>query len=641
MKPLYKISYMHYGYNLSYTHELENCTFEKLEDGSQKEVYRRFLDCQANLQIKIEAIKDDELKVTKYTAYFYNYSDAPVRIFQFDVGISIESEELKLSYFTSDWGSEFFPYEKQIKNTFSFGSVSGRACKGFIPWTGLITPIYCYSAALAWSGSWLCNIEPQANKYYFSMGHSYPEFYIDIQPGGQFTSAAIYIAKGKDFEETCLEMRRFFRNRLSLLNDISEISLPPIEYNGWWPYEDKFISESVFLENARIANIIGCRYAVMDAGWFGENSDKSGWYEKRGDWELVNKTLFPSGLKDMFDNAKKMEILPGLWCEIEAVGKDAKLNQTHSHIIAKRDGKSLGYVCFGSKKAREWALSVIDKIISEYGAKWIKLDFNLDPAPGCNEKGHGHGEGDGLYAHYIGYYQFLKEIHKKYPDVIIENCSSGGLRMDIEMLSHTHWTHLSDPDYTEFHLQCFWGALSYLHQSACLHFSWSEVLGDHNLGVRNPITEDIEKHKFDFIIRAVMMGVPGFSYKLVDMPKKWLERLKELCSFYEDIYYDFILNGDAYRLTPQPLMGSKGERFPVFQFNSQKGEAIIFAFRLKNAKSEKVVYPKGLDKNIKYDVINIDTNHTYQAYGKELETKGIVFSNIPEESSNVIRIFRK
>ena len=61
------------------------------------------------------------------------------------------------------------------------------------------------------------------------------------------------------------------------------------------------------------------------------------------------------------------------------------------------------------------------------------------------------------------------------------------------MLSRTHWTHLSDPDYTEFHLQCYWGSFSFLHQSACLHFSWSEILGDHNAGVNDPITEEIWK----------------------------------------------------------------------------------------------------------------------------------------------------
>ncbi|MDI3310411.1 MAG: alpha-galactosidase, partial [Thermoanaerobacterium sp.] len=316
------------------------------------------MDCQANLRVEIAAVKDADFAVTKYTAYFHNNSDQRVRIYQFDVGVSVKSENLTLHYFTSDWGSEFFPHEKQIENEFSFGSLSGRSCKGFEPWAGLVTSDICYSIALAWSGSWNCTITPDQGKFQFSMGFSYPEFFTDIAPGGQFASASIYVAEGKSLEDACLELRRYFRRRLSLLND-GGIADVPLEYNGWWPYEDKYITEAIYLENARIATELGCRYAVMDAGWFGENKDGQSWYEKRGDWAIINKKGFPSGMKALCDNAKKIGILPGIWCEIEAVGEYAQLNDTHGHIIAKRDGKSLGYVCFGSEEGREWAMSVI------------------------------------------------------------------------------------------------------------------------------------------------------------------------------------------------------------------------------------------------------------------------------------------
>ena len=86
---------------------------------------------------------------------------------------------------------------------------------------------------------------------------------------------------------------------------------------------------------------------MMDAGWFGDETDGIGWYEKRGDWDRVNPERFPSGMKAMCGKAKAAEILPGIWCEIEAVGKDALLNKTHGKLLAKREGRSLGYVCFG------------------------------------------------------------------------------------------------------------------------------------------------------------------------------------------------------------------------------------------------------------------------------------------------------
>ena len=94
---------------------------------------------------------------------------------------------------------------------------------------------------------------------------------------------------------------------------------------------------------------------MLDAGWFGETVEGETWFEKRGDWDKVNPELFPSGMKAMCDKAKAVGILPGMWCEIEAVGKDAELNRTHEKIIAKREGRSLGYVCFGSKEGRKWA----------------------------------------------------------------------------------------------------------------------------------------------------------------------------------------------------------------------------------------------------------------------------------------------
>lgn len=633
MNLVYRIRYD----DKNYLHELSAHTSEKVDDHTCKDMYMRFLDCRANLRVEITALRDTDFAVTKYTAVFYNETDKPVRLYQLDAGMSIMSDNMTLQYFTSDWGSEFFPHEQKINAEFSFGSISGRSSKGFSPWAGLITPERCYSVALAWSGCWKCTVTPEEGRFQFTMGLTSDGFFTDIAPGGQFASAPIYVAEGGTIEEASFEMRRYFRRRLSLLND-GGIADVPLEYNEWWPYEDKYITEGVYLENAKIAKELGCRYAMMDAGWFGGNEDGQSWYEKRGDWNIVNKRDFPSGMKSLCDNAKRLGILPGIWCEIEAVGRDAKLNQTHGHIIAKRDGKSLGYVCFGSMEGRAWAMSVVDKILGEYGAKWIKFDFNLDPAPGCNAQNHDHGAGDGLYAHYIGYYRLLDDIHRKYPDVVIENCSSGGLRQDIEMLSHTHWTHLSDPDYTEFHLQCFWGSLSYLHQSACLHFSWSEVLQDHNLGIRNPIREDMERYKLDYYIRAVLMGIPGFSYRLPEMPDWCKKRIKELGDFYAEIYKDYILNGDAYRLTPQPLMGGKGERFPVFQFNSAAGEAVVFAFRLEKAEMERIVYPKGLIGDALYEVSYMDSGESATAFGRDLESKGLTFRNLPEESSEVVRI---
>lgn len=627
----------------------QECTYhtsERLPDGTRRLDFPRFHMDGGLMTLDLVARQDAASGVYACTLKISNTGSAAVRLGGADVGVSFESKKTVLHYFQSDWGSEYSPRTQVVTNEFSFGSVSGRSCKGFTPYAGCETDAGYYAMALGWSGNWTCTAFPWGESYCDErpattccvLGLTDGEFYTDIPAGGEFETPPVYIAAAADREAACLALRRYYRDRLSPMDE--KLFTPmPLEYNTWWPYEDCGINEKVYQQNAELAQKLGFRYAMMDAGWFGEGTEGRTWYEKRGDWEVVNPDLFPSGMKAMCDNAKAVGIAPGIWCEIEAVGKNAKLNRTHDELLAKRDGRSLGYICFGSRQGRARAMEVADRILGEYGAKWIKFDFNLDPGFGCNRTDHDHGAGDGLYAHYMGYYRFLDELHAKYPDVVIENCSSGGLRGDIGMMSHCPVGFLSDPDYTEFHLQLYWGALSFLHQHCLMHFTWSEVLDDHNCGVRSPITEDTPESKIDYMVRAAMMGVPGFSYRLPELPEKALARIAELGRFYTRYSADFILHGDAYRLTEQPLSCGRGERFPAFGFVSADGRGLVFAFRLTGAPQTAAVRPAGLDAHRTYTVTWQDAGRQLQATGAELMERGVELEGLPEEGSEVLTIF--
>lgn len=637
-----------YAVVLNGTEILQECTYhttELLENGMKRLTFPRGHYDGGIISLDLVCDQDSENGVYRCSLEIHNTGEKTVCVTRGDVGVSFDTGNLDLDYFHSDWGAEYSPRRKKVKREFAFGCVSGRSCKGFIPYAGCDTDSSYYSMALAWSGNWTCTAFPWAESYCDSrpwtyccvMGLTDGEFSHDILPGENFTFPEVYISQGKNREESCLALRRYYKKHLSTLCE-EQFTPMPLEYNTWWPYEDKFINEDVFQANAEIAKTLGFRYAMLDAGWFGEETDGQTWYEKRGDWDKVNLERFPSGMKALCDKAKAIEIAPGMWCEIEAVGREAELNQSQDAIIAKRDGRSLGYVCFGSKTGREWAMKVVDRILGEYGAKWIKFDFNLDPGFGCNRTDHDHGAGDGLYAHYIGYYRFLDELRQKYPDVVIENCSSGGLRGDIGMLSHCPVSFLSDPDHTEFHLQLYWGALSFLHPCCLLHFTWSEVLQSHNCGVRCPIQEDTPRSKVDYIVRAAMMGIPGFSYRLPELPGWVLERFRELGEFYTKYSADFILKGDAYRLTEQPLSGGKGERFPVFSFIDAQKRGLVFAFRLVGGPESQHVLLQGLDPLREYTVSWLDAGKEERRTGAELMEQGIGFDSLPEEGSEIVTV---
>lgn len=590
-------------------------------------------------RVELIVEEDAETGVKKCHVEITNCGGEEISLQGAEAGVVLAAGIPRVHYFTSSWGKEYAPCEQAADKPFTLTCTAGRSSMGYIPFVEVETAETHIEMALAWSGNWTFRVEDikeNAEKA-VTFGFTAAKFCHVIAPGETFSAPAVYIVECAEREQGCLMLRRYYKKHLSTIDERMFTPMP-LEFNTWWPYEERFINEEVYQQNVEQAAALGMRYAMLDAGWFGKTEEGVTWVEKRGDWENVNTDLFPSGLKALCDKAKACNVLPGIWCEIEAVGRDAELKKLRPELLARRNGEDLGYVCFGSKKTREWAMGICDRILGEYGAKWIKFDFNLDPGFGCDREDHDHQKGDGLYAHYMGYYAFLDELHRKYPDVVIENCSSGGLRGDIEMMSHCQVGFLADPDWTEFHLQLYWGALSFLHQRCLLHFSWSQILGDHNLDVQDSMKEPMAVEKLDYMIRAVMMGVPGFSLRLPEIAEWQRNRIRELGEFYTKYSADFILNGDAYRLTEQPQVHGKGERFPVFEFVSTDARALVFAFRMPGAGVEQKVLLQGLDPERVYTVTSANNGKYVKQNGAFLMKNGVKFENLCEESSEVLII---
>ncbi len=311
-----------------------------------------------------------------------------------------------------------------------------------------------------------------------------------------------------------------------------------------------------------------------------------GWHDLRGDWELVNTARFPSGIRALADEVHALGMKFGLWCEIEGLGRSAALNDQHPDFAALRDGEPLGYVCMGNPDAGQWAFETLSRLIRDYAADWIKLDFNLEPFAGCNRTDHGHGAGDGLYAHYRGYYRLLDRIRAAFPEVVLENCASGGLRIDLgDAAAHA-------PDLPE--------------RSRLAGPRSTGVLGgdDPAPGRRLPALElqRVARRKpaagaelqparpgadgaaVRLFTRAGMLGAFGLSQKLPDLPEWVAKRLAAHIRVYKQHVRRFVREGDLYRLTDQPLRSGDGERWCAFQYRLPDGsENLLFVFRLPAA----------------------------------------------------------
>ena len=572
-----------------------------------------------------------------------NTGDHARRVTRLDsFALDIPQGMYDLLRYNSDWGREFDPVRAPLEGAMTLETRLGRSSKGQHPFFALFDATGAVlSGAVAWSGNWVFRFEPlEAGGWQISGGMHDWEFARDLLPGESITSPPVILTLGGDLNAVSQAYARAGRRFWYPRNALS--TLLPVEWNHWWSYEDVDIDEARFLANVDAAAAMGVEVCTLDAGWFGPSDAGTEWYAYRGDWHLVNRERFPNGIRPLSDAVHARGMKFGLWCEIEGLGEKAALAAERPALVAERDGQRLGYVCFGCPEAQEWAFQTLSRLIGDYRCDWLKLDFNLEPHAGCNRTDHGHGAGDGLYAHYQGYYRTLDRLRAAFPDVVLENCASGGLRIDLGMLRHTHMTFLSDLDYPAHHLQVFWGASTMLAPDACLHWSFSEWRSPNAPPEQsfNPRDPDLKPHQLDTYMRAAMLGAFGMSQKLPDLPDWVRERMAYHIGFYKDQVRRFVRDADLFRLTDQPRRDGQGDRWCAFQYSLPDGlEHLLFAFRLPGAETVRAIRLIGLQPDRLYHVEMFDGGIADTFTGQALMDDGIPFAALPELGSAVVRVY--
>lgn len=567
---------------------------------------------------------------------------AEMRVERIDsLDVTLFAGDLIILGFSGNWGSEFEPQPFKPYQHFVLESRSGRSSKGHHPFAAMFTPDgEALSLAVAWSGNWVLRFEPlDGGGVQLSGGLHDWQFSKRLKPGEALSGAPLVLAGGADLNEISQRLARVGRQFWYPRNPLAERL--PVEWNHWWPYEDVEINEAVFLANAEKAAELGFEVCTLDAGWFGPADAGTFWYDYRGDWHLVNRRRFPHGIRYLAERVHALGMKFGIWCEIEALGEKASLAVERPELPALRDGRPLGYVCMGNPAAREWAYQTLARLIREFGADWIKVDFNLDPGAGCNRTDHGHQEGDGLYEHYRGYYSVLTRIRQDFPDVVLENCSSGGLRIDLGMLRHTHMTFLSDPDWPVHDLQIFWGASAMLAPNVLLHWTYSHWRNTDPPPYQrfDPFDPALTREKWDYYTRISMLGWYGISQKLTEIPAWLAGRIGQHNRLYQRQVRRFIREADLYRLTDQPRRNGTGERWAAFQYALPDGsEHLLFVFRLPGGEKRRIIRLQQLQVERVYTVRGLEGEVEWQRSGRSLMQDGLEIDFLPEEGSLLLMV---
>ncbi len=338
--------------------------------------------------------------------------------------------------------------ERRSSNALEVTNVGNWSSKKYLP-MGYIENTEVGSS-LFWqiehNGSWHWEIGDQNGHFYINI--SGPDelnahWFKVLQQDELFTSVPVAVGvTSKGLDDAMGQLTRYRRKIRRPNADNEKLKIIFNDYmNSLWgdPTTEK---ELPLIDAAAKA---GCEYYCIDAGWYADGN----WWDNVGEWKESRKR-FPNGLKEVTTYIKEKGMIPGAWLEIEVMGIYCpKLKEIDDSWFFIRHGKrvhdrSRYQLDFRNEEVRKYATEVIDRLINEYGIGYIKMDYNIEPGIGTEYKADSVGEG--LLGHERAYLKWLDDIFEKYPELIIENCSSGGLRMDYAMLSRYSIQSTSDQD---------------------------------------------------------------------------------------------------------------------------------------------------------------------------------------------------
>ncbi|HSH95456.1 MAG TPA: glycoside hydrolase family 36 protein, partial [Roseimicrobium sp.] len=326
-----------------------------------------------------------------------------------------------------------------------FGQVGTMPVRKFFPFVAIedVEAGVFWGAQLAWSGSWQMEITRRGDAVSISGGLADFEFghwRKTLNPGETFATPVAHLAcvAGSLDELT----HRLVQLQESLLTDLPETEKDlPVIFNEWctnWgsPSHEKTLALARRLQGS------GVKYLVIDDGWAVRPPEAT--MQSNGDW-IVDRMKFPHGLKPLCEELRRMGFIPGIWFEFEACNPGSKAWDQESHHL-QRDGRPLR---IGSRRFWNlndpWVIEYLDKkltgFLKENGFGYLKVDYNDTIGVGCD---HSDSLGEGLRQQVSGIHRAFKRLREHNNDLVIENCSSGGHRLEPAMMALTSMSSFSD-----------------------------------------------------------------------------------------------------------------------------------------------------------------------------------------------------
>lgn len=464
----------------------------------------------------------------------------------------------------------------------------------------------CYGMLFLYSGNFLCEAEKdQYDQTRFLMGLGTEQFDYPLAPGGEFVvpeAVLSYSAKGLSVLSN--QYHACIRDHVCRGKYVH--ASRPVLINSWEAAYFDFNGDTI-VNLAKEAAALGIDMVVMDDGWFGRRNDDN---SSLGDW-TVNEEKLGGTLAQLIDRVHGEGMKFGIWFEPEMVNEDSDLYRAHPdwaiQIPGRKPVRSRNQLVldFSRKEVRDAIYDQVCAMLDQGEIDYVKWDMNRSLADVY--------AGNVTYDYVLGLYEFLEKIVARYPNLLIEGCSSGGGRFDAGMMYYTPQIWCSDNTDAINRVKIQYGTSFFYPVS---------MVGAHVSAVPNHQTG----RSVSLNTRGVVAMAGTFGYELNPalLSEEEKAMIKRQVQTYKE-YESLICDGTYYRLASpftKPFVA-------WMSVSKDKKQALVSVVRLEAEGNAASMYVKC--KGLNPDAIYLDENTGALYDGAALMTAGLVLPRANSE----------
>ena len=375
---------------------------------------------------------------------------------------------------------------------------------------------------------------------------------------------------------------------------------------------------------------MGAEIFILDAGWVCPPGNPIDWGGYNGT-NIPHPDRYPNGLNEIVDYCHSKGMKFGLWVEIERLGKKSGMMEKHPDWIAKDiyGTPTEGFIDFTNPEAAEWAESELDRLINEFHLDLLRVDYNVSARCYFNMRDIGMGARECLSVrHFEAVYRMYRNLKKRYPHVIFENCASGGGRTDLGIMKAFHHTWVSD-----------WQRAP---RSVMITNGMTMALPPERVDRLFAGMNCHEYGSFDLQMRNTMLGhltVNVIAPATMTPNPVQMEFVKHSLEVYKSFIRPILPTSKIYHHTPEAASDQDGAISILEIASPDRSRGAFTVCALADAKGDILVRPKGIDVGKTYEVTLDNSGSAFTVSGYELSVGGVRV-NIPAAMSSELVLYK-